>query len=50
MISGLYVPSAGDIRFQGISTIGMEPFESRGSVSGGRFKNIPALPESQRAR
>ena len=27
MISGLYVPSAGDIRFQGVSTLGMEPFE-----------------------
>jgi len=44
MISGLYVPSAGDIRFQGISTIGMEPFEVTRLGVGRTFQNIRLFP------
>jgi branched-chain amino acid transport system ATP-binding protein len=44
MISGLYVPSAGDIRFQGISTLGMEPFEVTQLGIGRTFQNIRLFP------
>jgi branched-chain amino acid transport system ATP-binding protein len=44
MISGLYVPSAGDIRFQGVSTIGMEPFEVTQLGIGRTFQNIRLFP------
>lgn len=44
MISGLYVPSAGDIRFHGISTIGMEPFEVTRLGIGRTFQNIRLFP------
>jgi branched-chain amino acid transport system ATP-binding protein len=44
MISGLYLPSAGDIRFQGISTIGMEPFEVTRLGIGRTFQNIRLFP------
>ena len=40
MISGLYVPSAGDIRFQRISTLGMEPFEVTQLGIARTFQNI----------
>lgn len=44
MISGLYVPSAGDIRFQGVSTVGMEPFEITQLGIGRTFQNIRLFP------
>jgi len=44
MISGLYVPSAGDIRFQGISTLGMEPFEVTQLGIARTFQNIRLFP------
>ncbi len=44
MISGLYVPSAGDIRFQGNSTLGMEPFEVTQLGIGRTFQNIRLFP------
>jgi branched-chain amino acid transport system ATP-binding protein len=44
MISGLYVPSAGDIRFQGLSTLGMEPFEITQLGIGRTFQNIRLFP------
>ena len=44
MISGLYVPSAGDIRFQGVSTLGMEPFEITQLGIGRTFQNIRLFP------
>jgi len=44
MISGLYHPSAGDIRFQGVSTLGMEPFEVTQLGIGRTFQNIRLFP------
>ncbi len=44
MISGLYVPSAGDIRFQGLSTLGMEPFEVTQLGIARTFQNIRLFP------
>jgi len=44
MISGLYVPSGGDIRFQGVSTLGMEPFEITQLGIGRTFQNIRLFP------
>jgi branched-chain amino acid transport system ATP-binding protein len=44
MISGLYVPSVGTIRFQGISTLGMEPFEVTRLGIGRTFQNIRLFP------
>jgi branched-chain amino acid transport system ATP-binding protein len=44
MISGLYVPSAGDIRFRGVSTVGMEPFEITQLGIGRTFQNIRLFP------
>ena len=44
MISGLYVPSAGDIRFQGLSTLGMESFEVTRLGIGRTFQNIRLFP------
>jgi branched-chain amino acid transport system ATP-binding protein len=44
MISGLYVPSGGEICFQGESTIGMEPFEVTQLGIGRTFQNIRLFP------
>ncbi len=44
MISGLYVPSSGTIRFHGISTMGMEPFEVTRLGIGRTFQNIRLFP------
>jgi len=44
MISGLYVPSSGDIRLQGISTVGMESFEVTRLGIGRTFQNIRLFP------
>jgi branched-chain amino acid transport system ATP-binding protein len=44
MISGLYVPSDGEILFQGQSTIGLEPFEITQLGIGRTFQNIRLFP------
>ncbi len=44
MISGLYIPSGGTIHFQGISTLGMEPFEVTQLGIGRTFQNIRLFP------
>jgi len=44
MISGLYVPSGGDILLQGQSTIGLEPFEITQLGIGRTFQNIRLFP------
>lgn len=44
MISGLYLPTHGDIRFQGESTVGMEPFEITHLGIGRTFQNIRLFP------
>jgi branched-chain amino acid transport system ATP-binding protein len=44
MISGLYVPSGGDIFFQGEGTVGMEPFEITQLGIGRTFQNIRLFP------
>ncbi|MFB3819474.1 MAG: ABC transporter ATP-binding protein [Candidatus Methylomirabilales bacterium] len=44
MISGLYVPSAGEVRFQGQSTAGMEPHEITQLGIGRTFQNIRLFP------
>jgi branched-chain amino acid transport system ATP-binding protein len=44
MISGLYVPSEGDIRFQGQSLVGLEPFEITQLGVGRTFQNIRLFP------
>ena len=44
MISGLYMPSGGDILFQGEGTVGMEPFEITQLGIGRTFQNIRLFP------
>ncbi len=44
MISGLYVPTGGTIRFQGIDLAGMEPFEVTRLGIGRTFQNIRLFP------
>ncbi len=44
MISGLYIPSDGEILFQGQSTIGLEPFEITQLGIGRTFQNIRLFP------
>ncbi len=44
MISGLYVPTEGEIILQGESTIGMEPFEVTNLGVGRTFQNIRLFP------
>jgi branched-chain amino acid transport system ATP-binding protein len=44
MISGLYVPTEGEITLQGESTIGMEPFEVTNLGVGRTFQNIRLFP------
>jgi branched-chain amino acid transport system ATP-binding protein len=44
MISGLYVPSGGAIRFEGVSTLGMEPHEITQLGIGRTFQNIRLFP------
>jgi ABC-type branched-subunit amino acid transport system ATPase component/ABC-type branched-subunit amino acid transport system permease subunit len=44
MISGLYLPTAGDIQFQGEGTVGMEPFEITQLGIGRTFQNIRLFP------
>jgi len=40
MISGLYIPSSGQVLFQGLNTVGMEPFEITQLGIGRTFQNI----------
>ncbi len=44
MISGLYAPTSGDIRFQGTSIVGLEPFEITQLGIGRTFQNIRLFP------
>ena len=44
MLSGLYLPTHGDIYFQGESTVGMEPFEITQLGIGRTFQNIRLFP------
>ncbi len=44
MITGLYIPSSGDIFFQSGSIAGMEPFEITRSGIGRTFQNIRLFP------
>jgi branched-chain amino acid transport system ATP-binding protein len=44
MISGLYVPTRGDIRFRGASTAGVEPHEVTRRGIGRTFQNIRLFP------
>jgi branched-chain amino acid transport system ATP-binding protein len=44
MITGLYIPSGGDIFFQGESVVGMEPFEITQAGIGRTFQNIRLFP------
>ena len=44
MVSGLYLPTRGDIRFRGESTVGMEPFEITQLGIGRTFQNIRLFP------
>ena len=44
MITGLYVPTGGDILFNGVSTVGMEPHEITQSGVGRTFQNIRLFP------
>ena len=44
MISGLYVPTEGEITLEGESTIGMEPFEVTNLGVGRTFQNIRLFP------
>lgn len=45
MISGLYVPTSGDIRLQDISMVGMEAFEVTRLGVGRTFQNIRLFPQ-----
>jgi len=44
MISGLYVPTSGDIRLQGRSLVGLEPYEITQLGVGRTFQNIRLFP------
>lgn len=44
MISGLYVPTEGDIFFNGENTVGMEPYEITNLGVGRTFQNIRLFP------
>ena len=44
MITGLYIPSGGDVFFQGENVIGMEPFEITQAGIGRTFQNIRLFP------
>jgi branched-chain amino acid transport system ATP-binding protein len=44
MISGLYVPTSGDIFFNGDNTVGMEPYEITNLGVGRTFQNIRLFP------
>jgi branched-chain amino acid transport system ATP-binding protein len=44
MITGLYVPTAGDIKFYGESLVGYEPFEVTQQGIGRTFQNIRLFP------
>jgi branched-chain amino acid transport system ATP-binding protein len=44
MISGLYLPTRGDVLFQGENTVGMEPFEITQLGIGRTFQNIRLFP------
>jgi branched-chain amino acid transport system ATP-binding protein len=44
MISGLYIPSGGEVLFQGASTAGLEPFEITQLGVGRTFQNIRLFP------
>jgi branched-chain amino acid transport system ATP-binding protein len=44
MISGLYVPTEGEIRFRGEDTAGLEPFEITQMGIGRTFQNIRLFP------
>ena len=44
MITGLYIPSAGEICFQGESTMGLEPHEITRLGIGRTFQNIRLFP------
>jgi len=44
MITGLYVPTRGQILFQGLNTVGMEPFEITHTGIGRTFQNIRLFP------
>ena len=44
MITGLYIPTSGDIRYFGESLIGMEPFEITQTGIGRTFQNIRLFP------
>src|SRR5512136_633159 len=44
MITGLYVPTGGDIFLQGESVVGMEPFEITQAGIGRTFQNIRLFP------
>jgi branched-chain amino acid transport system ATP-binding protein len=44
MISGLYVPTRGDIRFRGASTASLEPYEITRRGIGRTFQNIRLFP------
>ena len=45
MISGLYVPTSGKVIFQGLNTVGMEPFEITQLGIGRTFQNIRLFRE-----
>lgn len=45
MISGLYVPTSGDIFLNGENTVGMEPYEITNLGVGRTFQNIRLFPE-----
>ena len=44
MISGLYVPTSGDIRFEGESIVGLEPHEVTQAGIGRTYQNIRLFP------
>ena len=44
MISGLYVPTSGDILLNGENTVGMEPYEITNLGVGRTFQNIRLFP------
>ena len=44
MISGLYAPTSGDIRFEGESIVGLEPHEVTQAGIGRTFQNIRLFP------